>query len=238
MDAVNVMKGYDKVNHHHHRDEIHSLRTHQRLKAAVTISAVVLLTMIIGLMLAVLIRESNTEERQRLDAAESIKTVCSVTQNPDSCFTALSSSLDISTATTKPDPEVILKLSLQVNFNELSNLTSSIKSVYGNHPEVALRDCMDQSRDALSRLNDSMSEMNAPLTDRTVSDIQTWISAAMTDEESCLDGLEEMGSTAADEVKSTMKKSKELLSYSLAIIANIRTLLQKFGLTLAMHMHD
>ncbi|KAH9775705.1 PMEI domain-containing protein [Citrus sinensis] len=233
MDAINVMKGYDKVDHLQNRAGIHSLRTHQRLKTAVTISAIVLLTLIIGLMLAVLIRESNAEEQQRLDAAESIKTVCSVTQNPDSCFTALSSSLNISSTTTKPDPEVILKLSLQVNVNHFSNITSSIKSLYGNHLEVALRDCVDQLRDASSRLNDSMSELNATLTDRTVNDIQTWISAAMTDEETCLDGLEEMGSTVADEVKTMMKKSKELLSYSLAIIANIRTLLQKFGL----HMH-
>lgn len=233
MDAINVMKGYDKVDQPQHRAGIHSLRTHQRLKTAVTISAIVLLTLIIGLMLAVLIRESNTEEQQRLDAAESIKTVCSVTQNPDSCFTALSSSLNISSTAIKPDPEVILKLSLQVNVNHFSNITSSIKSLYGNHLEVALRDCVDQLRDASSRLNDSMSELNATLTDRTVNDIQTWISAAMTDEETCLDGLEEMGSTVADEVKTMMKKSKELLSYSLAIIANIRTLLQKFGL----HMH-
>lgn len=232
MDAVNVMKGYDKVNHHHRHDEIHSLPTHRRLKVAVTISAVVLLTLIIGLMLAALIRESNTEEQQQLDAAESIKTVCSVTQNPDSCFAALSSSLNISSTTTKPDPEVILKLSLQVSVSHFSNITSSIRGLHGNHPEVALRDCIDQLRDALSRLNDSVSEMNAALTDRTVNDIQTWISAAMTDEETCLDGLEEMGSAVADEVKTMMKKSKELLSYSLAIIANIRTLLQKFGLQL------
>ncbi|KAK3195848.1 hypothetical protein Dsin_027158 [Dipteronia sinensis] len=39
------------------------------------------------------------------------------------------------------------------------------------------------------------------LTESKVNDIQTWISAAMINQETCLDGLEEMGSTAVDEVK-------------------------------------
>lgn len=70
------------------------------------------------------------------------------------------------------------------------------------------------------------------LTDRKVNDIQTWISAAMTDQETCLDGLEEMGSTAVDQVKDKFRKSKEFLSINLAIIAKINSLLQKFGLSM------
>lgn len=96
---------------------------------------------------------------------------------------------------------------------------------------------MSQFEDALTRLNDTVSEMEVGsgekmLMERKISDMQTWISGAMTDEDTCLDGLEEMGSKVFDEMKTKMQKSKELLSNSLAIIANIQTLLQKVGLTM------
>ncbi|RXH77539.1 hypothetical protein DVH24_023813 [Malus domestica] len=58
----------------------------------------------------------------------------------------------------------------------------------------------------------------------------TWISSAVTDQETCLDGLEEMGSTAVDAVKSEMKKSMEYSSNSLAIAANFKGILDKFNI--------
>lgn len=71
------------------------------------------------------------------------------------------------------------------------------------------------------------------LTKEKISDIQTWISAAMTDQDTCNDGLEEMGWTAADEVvKSQAQSCKESISNSLAIVANMQNLLQKCGRTM------
>lgn len=70
------------------------------------------------------------------------------------------------------------------------------------------------------------------LTDAKINDIQTWISAAVTDQEACLDGLEEMGSAAIGEVKGKMQRSREYISNSLAIVANIRNLLQRFNMPL------
>ena len=70
------------------------------------------------------------------------------------------------------------------------------------------------------------------LTETKIGDLQMWISAAMTDQEMCLDGLEEIGSTALDEVKTKMKKSQKYTSNCLAILANIHTLLCNFNMSL------
>lgn len=91
--------------------------------------------------------------------------------------------------------------------------------------------------DALSRLNDSLSAMEAApggiaLTDSKISDLQTWVSAAVTDQQTCLDGLEEMGSADAGKVKSMTKRSSEYTSNSLAIVANLRVLLEQFHVPL------
>lgn len=95
----------------------------------------------------------------------------------------------------------------------------------------------------MSRLNDSVSAMSAvtdgavTLTDEKINDIQTWVSAALTDQETCVDGLEEVGSSVrdVDEVKRMMKRSSEYISNSLAIVANLRTLLRQFHVPPPLH---
>ncbi|KAK0586966.1 hypothetical protein LWI29_015390 [Acer saccharum] len=255
MDSINIIKGYNKVNHTHenqtpppHKSST-TTTTQKRISTAATVAAILFLTFFIGLMLAALIHESTTEPPEESSSssslssnlAESIKTICGVTQYPDSCFTSISSlnNNNISLISQKnPDPETIFKLSLRVTINELTNVSSLFKTLNERHSEAALRDCTSQFEDAVSRLNDSLSEMEVVghgekmLTERKVNDIQTWISAAMTDQETCLDGLEETGSTAVDEVKAKLIKSKEFLSNSLAIIAKIHMLLHKFDLTM------
>lgn len=107
-----------------------------------------------------------------------------------------------------------------------------------NSKEAALRDCQGQIEDALSQLNDSVSAMEVVgpgekmLTEAKIRDIQTWISGAMTDQETCLDGLEEMESTVLGEVKKKMQRSKEYISNSLAIVANFHTILDNLHVSL------
>ncbi|KAJ4824180.1 hypothetical protein Tsubulata_011916, partial [Turnera subulata] len=236
MESINVFKGYDKVNSSLSVEEqqaLHQQRKRRRTRIIIffTISAIVFLTLVIGVLLASLIHESNNESPDESpslssNSAESIKAVCSVTQYPTSCFTSISSL----NASTKPDPETIFNLSLQASAKELKNLSSFLASVNDVSSRAALDDCATQLEDALGRVNDSAALMVAApgeklLTVEKAKDIQTWISAAMTDQETCLEGLQEMGSSVLDEVKGKMEKSKELLSNSLAIIAKMQDLL-------------
>ncbi|KAL1810232.1 hypothetical protein ACET3Z_027222 [Daucus carota] len=62
----------------------------------------------------------------------------------------------------------------------------------------------------------------AVLTRAEIRALNAWISAAMTDQETCLDGLEEMGSTVCDEVRAKVQVSRQCMSYSLAILASIQ----------------
>jgi pectinesterase inhibitor-like protein len=238
MDPINVFKGYGKVENLEDQSQPRNTnttiaRTRKPLITTVAIFSILLLTLTIGLLLGALIYEVETEPPESpslsSNSADSLKAVCNVTRYPESCFSSISNL----TSPKPTDPEAIFKLSLRVSIAELTKF----KTTVSNSNEAALRDCQTQIEDALGQLGDSVAAMEVGpgekvLTEAKISDLQTWISAAMTDQETCLDGLEEMKSTAVNEVRTKMQRSREYTSNCLAILANIHTLLDKLHMSL------
>ncbi|KVH99531.1 pectinesterase 1-like [Cynara cardunculus var. scolymus] len=247
-ESVNFVNGYGKVNPSD--DETTSVTGQappsNRRKAIAVIVTVgfffVIVAAIIGATVVHHPRNKPSESQSSsVKTNNSIKAVCAVTPHPESCFTDISS-IDSDNAV---DPEIIFNLTLRLAVNELANISSLPKILISRSNDLrtgsALRDCATLFDDALSQLRQSVEAMRVGsgggekvvLTEGKLADLKTWISAAMTDQETCVDGLEEMGSTAVDEVKRRVQRSKEYMSNSLAILANIETLLDKFGL----HLH-
>ncbi|KAL4566533.1 hypothetical protein LXL04_030649 [Taraxacum kok-saghyz] len=246
-ESVNFVKGYGKVNH---SDEETAAVPRQspspkRRKATAAVITLGLFAIILGGIIGaaeVHHRRSKSNEPQPslVKVAESIKAVCAVTQHPESCFT------DVSTIDSGniADPEVIFNLTLRLAVNELANISSLPKTLISKSHDLrtgsALRDCATLFDDAVSQLSRSVDAMRVGpgggeeklLTEVKVADMKTWISAAMTDQETCVDGLEEMGSPAVEEVKMRMQRSSVYMSNSLAILTNIDAILDKFGLRL------
>ncbi|XP_052176170.1 pectinesterase 1 [Diospyros lotus] len=239
MDSINFLKGYGKVNpvEDHKSPPANPTPTPSpsplRKPVIAALSLITVLTIILVAFIGALAYDSLTESPE----SESTESVCSVTQFPHSCFASISA-LD---AEPDPDPEIIFNLSLRVAANELRNLSSLPKILISksNDPktESALRDCVELFGDALSELSKSAAAMQVGggermLTAAKIGDLKTWISAAMSDQETCLDGLEEMGSTAVNEVRAKVQRSREYMSNSLAILSNMDALLAKFKLTI------
>ncbi|KAI6700320.1 hypothetical protein NL676_014644 [Syzygium grande] len=90
-------------------------------------------------------------------------------------------------------------------------------------------------QDAVDHLNDLVSLMTVsqgqkfPSPSR-ISDMRTWLSTAITDQETCLDALEEANSTCLGNVKLAMRNSTEFTSNSLAIVTKVVSLLASFNL--------
>ncbi|KAL3528359.1 hypothetical protein ACH5RR_007681 [Cinchona calisaya] len=246
MDSINFFKGYGKVNNPSENQQlqlqqISSQKALQRRRIILSASLAILLTIIVLALIGGLVHESATEpaepEDELNDSGESLKTVCGVTQHLDSCINSISSLND----PPRSDPVHFFNLSLQVSLRELANLSSLPRTLISrsNDPktESALKDCVNLFDDSLSQLKNSAELMKVGpgekkmlLTEMKISDMQTWISAAMTDQETCLDGLDEMGSTVVDEVRVRVHKSNEYMSNSLAILNNLKDLVAKFGL--------
>ncbi|WOH05305.1 hypothetical protein DCAR_0624720 [Daucus carota subsp. sativus] len=258
MESINMVKGYDKVNStpadipppHLHHSKLAA--THRRKTAL--ISLLILFSLLVVTTISVVIYKSTTSHKSKtktnsttappppppqsnsLNTSESTRLVCAVTQYPNSCVSSISS---LKNLPPQLGPQLIFTLSLNISLSELKNVSSFPKTLISKSNEAntvsALRDCVSLFDDAVSQLNNSValfdgSEKEA-LTEAKIADVNTWISGAMSDQETCLDGLEEMESSVLDEVKAKLQKSKECMSNSLAILANMHSLLDKFGQT-------
>ncbi|XP_076891526.1 pectinesterase 1-like [Bidens hawaiensis] len=248
-DSVNLVKGYGKINPTDAETTNAVTITSHSPSRSRRITAIVILTLSIFAVITAVITATTAIHRHRhhssppepnqppsLKSSESIKTVCAVTQHPDTCFTDVSS-INSGDAV---DPVTIFNLTLRLTFAELTNVSALPKTLISESNDLrtgsALRDCASLFDDAVSRLSESVEAMAGggdELTEAKVADMMTWISAAMTDQQTCVDGLEEVGSTAVDEVKMKVQRSNEWMSNSLAILNNMESILGKFGL----HLH-
>ncbi|XP_043721359.1 pectinesterase 3 isoform X2 [Telopea speciosissima] len=241
MDTIKSFKGYGKVDAI--EDQAFRRKTRKRM-IIVAVSVIVLLSVIIAAIVGVAVHNTNQDDGKAtssspMNLANSIKAVCSVTQYPNSCFSSLSS-LETKAATNKAaDPEELFKLSMEAAVNELSKLSTLPDKLIARTNDVrdkaALLDCQSLYQEAIDQLNTSISSMQLDgngqlLSASKIDDMKTWLSASLTDLQTCLDGLEETNSTALEEVRKAMQNPTELTSNSLAIVSKILALLQDFDL--------
>ncbi|KAF9616165.1 hypothetical protein IFM89_028631 [Coptis chinensis] len=232
MNSINTLKGYDKVGHVEDQSSIPKKNPKHKL-LIILIPALILLTAIICLTATLIIHNTSTT-KSKLPKSNSITAVCSLTNYPQSCISSLQNS-------TSADPEQLFKLYLQVSVHSLKNLSAVPQQliIKVNDPRVksALLDCESLFNDAVEEIKGSMSLMNVGqgekmLTVNKINYIKTWISGAMTNLETCLDGLDEMDSSLHDVMKTSMVNSNEFLSNSLAIVGKIDLVLDQFHLTM------
>ncbi|XVE51777.1 hypothetical protein DITRI_Ditri02bG0068400 [Diplodiscus trichospermus] len=241
MNSIKSFKGYGKVDEL--EEQAFNRKTRRRLIVLI-VSIVVLLAVIIGAVAGTLIhKRSNsspdTVPPTQLTPAASLKAVCEVTQYPASCFSSISSIASSNTT----DPELLFKLSLRVAIDELSRLSQYPRKLQAetNNTQVksALGVCGSVFEDALERLNDSTTSLKVGdgeklLPESKIDDLKTWLSTTITDQETCLDALQELNTTKFfnatlfEEVKAAMQNSSEYASNSLAIVAKILGLLSDF----------
>lgn len=250
MDTVkSINKGYGKV------DEAEDLalkrKTRKRL-FLIGVSVVVLVSILISSVVAVAVhsRKNNSPNPtpssvNELTPAASLRTVCSVTRYPASCISSISK-LPSSNTT---DPEVLFRLSLQVVVDELNSIADLPKKLAEETDDERIKSalgvCGDLFDEAIDRVNETVSAMEVGdgkkiLNSKTIDDLQTWLSAAVTDHDTCIDALDELSqnkteyanSTISLKLKSAMVNSTEFTSNSLAIVAKILSTLSDFGISI------
>ena len=84
----------------------------------------------------------------------------------------------------------------------------------------ALQDCQELLSDAIDQLSASFRLPNREIKAK-IDDLRTWLSAALTDQDTCLDSLEETGGGLKEKMDLILRNSTVYLKNSLAIAAHV-----------------
>lgn len=159
--------------------------------------------------------KSSASEIPKNMVSKAILTACKNTFYHDTCVSSL---VSVSPGGSKT-PEELFDLSVRhamdrtrfVRFHAY-NLTHLDQKLESNVP-VGIDDCIELLDDSMLQLSDVVDSSKKPTPD----DIKTWLSAALTNQETCLDSLENVNSPLGNELREGARNLGQLISNSLAM---------------------
>ncbi|KAK4572033.1 hypothetical protein RGQ29_030443 [Quercus rubra] len=153
-----------------------------------------------------------------------IRTSCSATIYPRICF----SSLLLHADSIQTSPKVLTATALNVTLaaaKSTSALFLNLSQSHGLKPREigAMKDCLEVLSDSVNELRESIAEMgklNGSDFQDIMNDIETWVSAALTDEDTCTDGFEgkAMNGNVKNDVRKLILDIAHMTSNALALI--------------------
>lgn len=158
-----------------------------------------------------------------------IRTSCSATTYPRICFSSLSKYASFIQTNPVLLTDTALNLTLE-SAKSTSSMISMLSKSHGMNPrEVSsMKDCVEELHDSVDEIRKSIREMSQLRNsnfDLTMNDVQTWVSAALTDEDTCTDGFQ--GPAVNGNVKATVRGKilnvAQMTSNALALINQLAT---------------
>lgn len=158
---------------------------------------------------------------------EFIRTSCNKTKYPSLCFNSLAAYA--ATIQTSPAQlaEAALSVSLGYARDTMTMVTRMSKGKGMSSREAeAMSDCMESLGDSVGELKKSlkaMGHLSGKNQRLRVDDIQTWVSSALTDENTCMDGFASNDMKASERgiVRSRIVKVAQMTSNALSIISGL-----------------
>ena len=171
---------------------------------------------------------ANTGQMVFAKGNDNLRDACSVTRYKDLCVHSLAQFSN----TAGRSPSKWARAGVSVTIGEVKNVQAYLTRLkrYGRfrgRNRVALSDCIECFGDALDELHRSLGVLRR-LSKSTFStqmgDLNTWISAALTDQDTCLDGFQ--GQTNKRQIKllqNRVQKLSYITSNALALVNKLAT---------------
>ncbi|XP_047339287.1 pectinesterase-like [Impatiens glandulifera] len=220
---------YGKVNPMDQEKLNHQRKSKKRI-IMISISAFLLVGVVVGAVVGTTVGRSkdSTDDDQKPQVSAAIKAACEVTLYPNTCIGSLSSK---SNSTQQNfTPEDIFKWAVQAAVEELTSASTHFipEASADNFTTAAFANCRELLDLALDHLNDTLSSADEITSlDSAVEDLLTWLSAAGTYQETCMD---DFGDSLNDTISNYLKMSSELTSNSLAMANQFSKFVKGFNL--------
>ncbi|KAL4197476.1 hypothetical protein AMTRI_Chr04g188390 [Amborella trichopoda] len=150
-----------------------------------------------------------------------IRTSCNATLYPSVCYDSLSPYAD----SIKQNPRKLAQAAISVSLKSARNASSLANRLARSSPDDgALKDCADTLADAVDLIKRSAHELGRLRRSSfgwQLSNIQSWLSAGMTDDDTCLDEFDD--STGDSGLSGRVSDAMKVTGYALAFVNNLAT---------------
>lgn len=207
---------------------ISSTKKHKKKLFLSVFASLVIVSAIIGIVSGVNSRNSD-EETDKSSHHAIIKSACSSTLYPDLCFSAVTTKAPAKKVTSQKD---VIELSLNITTTAVEHNYFKIEKLLAKkgltkREKTALHDCLETIDETLDELHEAVEDLHKYPNQKSLvqhaDDLKTLMSAAMTNQETCLDGFSHDG--ADKEIRKALIKGEKyvekMCSNALAMIKNM-----------------
>lgn len=167
--------------------------------------------------------------RQIKPKSNEVEEACSVTRHKDICLKSLAPFSVVAGRSRG----TWARAGVSVTITELKNVTKFLvnlnkygRQIKGRRTRDALLTCVETIQDALDNLHQSlrvMRRLSRGEFEDQMSDVLTWLSAALTDEDTCTDGFEGVKGRAVETVRTKVRRASYFTSNALALVNKLAT---------------
>ncbi|CAK7348309.1 unnamed protein product [Dovyalis caffra] len=151
-----------------------------------------------------------------------VREACSVTRYHNLCIHSLASFSN----SARRSPSRWARAGVSVTICEANNASQYLNRlkkfrIMGSRNRIALSDCIECFQDAIANLHKSLGilrKLDAANFDKQMGDLTTWLSAALTDEDTCLDGFEDQNSKQVKMLQNQVSRVTYITSNALALV--------------------
>ena len=203
------------------------------------------LILVVGVALAVvaIVNKSDSSD-ETANLSPKMKAVASICSNADyqpECQTTLGS---VGNNSSVEDPKEFIKAAITSTIEEMKkgyNLTDNLMVEAANNATIKMSvdDCKDLLQSAIDELHASYSTVGDPdlhTNEDRIADIKNWLTAVISYQQSCLDGLEEFDPQLKQKMQDGLDVAGKLTSNALAIVGAVSDILKELGLQLKVIM--
>ncbi|GAB2267522.1 hypothetical protein Dimus_002502 [Dionaea muscipula] len=187
---------------------------------------------------------NRTPKHDQAAVAKMLKTFCATADYKKKCEDTLSKAVTKanSSSVTRIHPKEIIQTAISAASDELAKATLVIDKFKFEKPDekAAYEDCKKLFDDAKEELKDCIAHANRPMSKHDVPtrihDLRTWLSAVISYQETCVDGFPD-GGEVKKKMKGALNATRELVSNSLAVVAQLASFLSKYEMHEAASRH-
>ncbi|XP_057486043.1 pectinesterase-like [Actinidia eriantha] len=207
--------------------------------AIIAVSSILLVAMVVAIAVGVTHKgnqgsggDSSTGGAQVSTTSKAVQQLCQPTDYKATCENALSTAGNIS------DPKTLIKIAFNVTVKHVEEAIRNSSFLQKAVKDPRVHDALENCRELLEySINDLQRSFNQVDTfefskmNTYIADIKTWLSGAITYQQTCLDGFDNTTGDTGEQMKKYLQLSSELSSNGLAIVTEMSKVLGSYNLS-------